>query len=310
MRISVTDPLSKAFAWVKQVLFVNFALKKWLVLGFCAFLAQLGQGGGGGGGGGNFNFGNSLRNHGGPGGPEVGNWISQNIAMIVIVGLVILILGISLGLLLTWLSSRGQFMFLDGVVRNQPAVKEPWHRFRSLGNSLFLCRIVLGIIGFVAFLIVVGTSLLIALPDIRADEFGPFAIAAIIFGALLFLPLVIILAFIKAAILDFVVLIMYYRNIKIRQALKIFRREILPGHLGVFILFYLLKFVLGIAAGTIIIFGMCLTCCIAALPYISSVAFLPISVFFRSYSLYFLEQFGPQWRGIEIPPEQTPPLQP
>ncbi|MBN2376058.1 MAG: hypothetical protein JXD22_06640 [Sedimentisphaerales bacterium] len=307
MRISVTDPLSNAFAWVKQVLFVNFSLSKWFVLGFCAFLAQLGQGGGGGG---NFNFGNSFSHHSGPGGSEVSNWISQNIALIVTVGLIILILGISLGLLFTWLSSRGQFMFLDGVVRNQPAVKEPWHRFRSLGNSLFLCRIVLGIIGLAAILIVIGTSLLIALPDIKAEEFGPFAIIAIIFGGLLFLPLVIILALIKSAILDFVVLIMYYRNIKIRQALKIFRREILPGHLGIFILFYLFKFVLGIAAGTIIILGMCLTCCIAILPYISSVVFLPISVFFRAYSLFFLEQFGPQWRGIEIPPKQTPPLQP
>jgi len=47
--------------------------------------------------------------------------------------------------------------------------------------------------------------------------------------------------------------------------------------------------------------GCCLTCCVALLPYVSSVVFLPVHVFFRSYSLCFLEQFGEEWRIIQEP---------
>lgn len=52
----------------------------------------------------------------------------------------------------------------------------------------------------------------------------------------------------------------------------------------------------------IIFFGTCLTCCIAGLPYISSDVFLPIFVFDRAYSLYFLRQFGDHYNLLmELP---------
>jgi len=41
---------------------------------------------------------------------------------------------------------------------------------------------------------------------------------------------------------------------------------------------------------------ICLTLCLAALPYLGSVILLPLTVFLRSYSLYFIEQFGSEWR--------------
>jgi hypothetical protein len=56
--------------------------------------------------------------------------------------------------------------------------------------------------------------------------------------------------------------------------------------------------------------GACCTCFLAGLPYLSSVAFLPIFVCFRSYSLYFLEQFGEEWRFIGIPPAAPDPQEP
>jgi hypothetical protein len=34
----------------------------------------------------------------------------------------------------------------------------------------------------------------------------------------------------------------------------------------------------------------------AAIPYVASVVFLPVGVFFRAYPLAFLEQVGPEWR--------------
>ena len=56
--ISVTAPVGQALDWVKRMLFQPFDLGKWFVIGFCAWLAGLGEsgtsfhGGGGSGGGG------------------------------------------------------------------------------------------------------------------------------------------------------------------------------------------------------------------------------------------------------------------
>ncbi|NUQ50006.1 MAG: hypothetical protein HUU27_08825, partial [Phycisphaerae bacterium] len=45
MNPSVTEPISQAFERTKQILFQPFDLGKWCLLGFCDFLAQLGEGG-------------------------------------------------------------------------------------------------------------------------------------------------------------------------------------------------------------------------------------------------------------------------
>ena len=55
--VSVTDPLTPALRRVKTILFAPFDLRKWFIIGFCAWLSSCGEndggGGGGGGGGGN-----------------------------------------------------------------------------------------------------------------------------------------------------------------------------------------------------------------------------------------------------------------
>ena len=45
MKISVINPISPAIERTKLVLFRPFDLGKWFKLGFCAFLATLGEGG-------------------------------------------------------------------------------------------------------------------------------------------------------------------------------------------------------------------------------------------------------------------------
>jgi hypothetical protein len=130
----------------------------------------------------------------------------------------------------------------------------------------------------------------------RADQFGPGALAGILLAVGFFLFFGIAFAVFMAVVKDFVVPVMYLRNVPATDALRIFRRELLAGHVGAFLLFYLMKIVLGMAAAGIAVVALCLTCCMAALPYIGSVFFLPISVFFQCYNLHFLEQFGPQWQ--------------
>jgi len=53
---------------------------------------------------------------------------------------------------------------------------------------------------------------------------------------------------------------------------------------------------------------VCLTCCMAAIPYVSSVVFLPVAVLFRAYSLHFMAQFGPEWDVFRaVPTHPVPP---
>ena len=53
------------------------------------------------------------------------------------------------------------------------------------------------------------------------------------------------------------------------------------------------------AIGVLVLVAIVVTCCIAgclmALPYLGTVVLLPVLVFKRSYSLYYLAQFGPAY---------------
>ncbi len=294
--ISVTAPIESAIERTRKIPFQPFNAEKWFVLGFCVFLANLASGGGGG-----FRGGNAFRQAAQPDGQafqKIGDWISSHLTLVIGIGLLFFLLIVALVALFQWLSSRGQFMFLDGVAQDRARVTEPWRRFRELGNNLFFFRFLLGLAWMGGFAIIGLMAWLIAKPDIAAGHFGGLALTAVILAGVFLVISALALAVLALLLMDFVVPIMYHRNLKTIEAFSIFRQEILPGHVGIFVLFYLMKLALGIAAAVIIVAGTCLTCCIAGLPYLSSVFFLPVFVFFRCYSLLFLEQFGNEWRLI------------
>lgn len=295
--ISVTVPIEPAFQRTQKILFQPFNVEKWFVLGFSAFLANLAGGGGGGFRGMNvFRPGAQL---GSQGLPKISDWYSGHLVLVVGAGLFILLLIIAFVALFQWLGSRGQFMFLDGVVHDRAQVAEPWKHFRELGNDLFLFQFLLGLAWLGSFVIIGVMVWLIVSPDLTAAHFGWHALTGAILGGGLLLIATLGMAVVVLLLTDFVVPIMYHRTLKTVEAFSVFWNEILPGHIGTFVLFYLMKLVLGIAAAVIIFAGTCLTCCIAGLPYLSSVFFLPIFVFFRCYTLSFLEQFGDAWHLMD-----------
>jgi len=283
--VSVTDCISDGFEGVKRVLFRPFDLGKWFVLGFSVFLAGLGKG---------WPSFNSSGNIGSPG--QAAAWVEENMVLVLLITSLVLVFILGLFALFKWLSSRGEFMFLDCVVHNQAAVVEPWRRFRDLGNNLFVFRYLLMIAFGAGLLAVIALSVFLAWADILAGRFGSGAVAAM--GLIIGYILVVGFPYgiFTSVIEDFLVPIMYRRNIRVLDALGVFRREVMPGNLGAVVLFYLMKIMFTFCAGIIMIIGFCLTCCLASLPYISSVVFLPVFVFFRCYSLSFLEQVDPQWR--------------
>jgi hypothetical protein len=294
LNTSATDAISGAARWTKKVLFAPFSFRKWLVLGFCSFIASIGQGGGC-----HFNFRSGGQVPDEHHMQEAILWVNSNLLLTGILTAVGLFMAFGIFVLLLWLSSRGIFMFIDGVVRDRAAVKEPWKRYRSLGNSFFLPRFFLGIGSIVFLLTVAALSVAVAWPDIALQQLGTRSVFAISIGGLLLLPAAIAILLANAILRDFIAPTMYRHNMKSMEAIHTFWTEIfLPNPLG-FVFFYLLKIVLNIAAGIIIILGTCLTCCLAALPYISSVVFLPVAVFFRSYPIFYLEQYDPGWQLIQ-----------
>jgi hypothetical protein len=299
MAVSVTAPVDSAFQRMKFMLFSPFSLEKWPVLGFLAFLAFLGQGGG--------NVPSNAFNYRDKGVGHMGRLLTEHWRMILMIGAGALLVGIALGILFTWLSSRGKFMFLHAVATDRVEVKAFWHRFKELGDSLFIFRLVLGLIGLGAVIVIGGITVLLMLGDIRARHMSVSGIVILVGAVFSLIVVTVILAIIGLLLRDFVVPVMYLRNLHAKAAFGVFKDEVLAGNAGVFILFYLLKIVLSLGAAAIIFLGTCLTCCIAALPYVSSVVFLPVFVFFQCYALYFLEQCGPQWSVFGPPSPAAPP---
>lgn len=293
--ISVIDPISPAIERVKTILFRPFDLGKWFVIGFCAWLACLGSGGVP-----NFNFpGEALDN--------AKDFIITNLYWILPLVIIVVLLIIALIVLLTWLSSRGHFMFLHCVALNKDEVKVPWRKFKKQGNSLFLFRIVLFLISFAVIMLLVAMLAVISVLLFAGD--GHSNLLAIIFRVLFkfcfILPTVIVFTLIKKFTLDFVVPVMFLRGTTCTTAWREFW-PLLVGNKGKFALYILFQIVILLAVGIIVIAGVCITCCclgcILAIPYISTVLLLPILVFKRSYTLLYFRQYGPSFDVFSTEP--------
>src|SRR2546430_13308373 len=113
-RIEIFRPFGEAFELTNKILFQPFNLKKWLVIGFAAFLSGHLAGVG-------FNFpspfGNFQSHRTTPEviSPHFEQWKPWLVA-VVVVGAVLFF---SLGIALTWVEARGKFLFSDCVVRNK-----------------------------------------------------------------------------------------------------------------------------------------------------------------------------------------------
>lgn len=297
--ISVLDPLSLAGERMKQVLFRPFDLGRWLAIGFTAWLASLGEGGGGGGGG---NFG---QNRGGGGGgqtfndfwTEMTDYVTANLAWVILIAATVFILILALGLLLTWVSSRGRFMFLHNVATGRADVVAPWNAYASHGNSLFLFRVVVGfglflvILPFLAF----GLWAVVGMLRLESIETGLMLRAIAGLGVASVLGLVALV--IDKLTTDFVVPIMALRSTRCLAAWQEFA-GLMAGNPVSFVLYLLFSLVLAFATVVLILIVAllcCLACCLFSIPYVGTVLLLPVYVFLRGYSAFFLAQFGPQY---------------
>lgn len=291
-QISVIDPISPAIERVKTILFRPFDLGKWFVIGFCAWLAYLGEGGGP-----SFNFGGQQYETSGESFHHAKEFLIENLSWILPVAITATVLIIIIGLVITWFSSRGRFMFLHCVALNKAEVVVPWHKFRKQSNSLFLFRIVLGLISFAVIMLLVAVLIVITVL-LFAGGGGPNPLGIILMVLLaicLIIPTAIVFAIIGKFTRDFVVPIMFLRQGTCMVAWREFW-PLLTGNKGKFTVYILFQIVIALAVGIIVMACICVTCCclgcFLAIPYIGTVLMLPLLVFDRSYSLLYLRQYG------------------
>lgn len=314
MSITVIDPIGKAFERTKLVLFRPFEVGKWFKLGFCAWLASFVEGGSGSGGMGNSGSGwqESSGEEFGEGLEKAQDWVAENQELLIGIGSAVLFFLIAVFVLTAWLGSRGRFMFLDGVVKNRGAVVKPWNEFTALGNSLFRFQLLLLFFGFLFFVVSVAAGVAVAWGDIEARQFDAAAIGGIVLGGGLLVVLTFVVGLVNLFTRDFVVPAMYSRNLFVSDAWDAVRTEVLGEHTGSVVLYCLMKLVLGMALGMLVFAVILLSCCVLAIPlmipYIGTVMLLPMFVFMRCYSLYFLDQLGGSWRLIHA--EDAEPEEP
>jgi hypothetical protein len=308
LNLSVIDPVGRALERVKLVLFQPFDLGKWCVIGFCAWLALLGEGGGF-----HANFPFNWSNHRGRSldreFEQARDYVMGNLYWIVPVVVTLVVLGLALGLVFTWLSSRGRFMFLHCVALNRAEVAEPWRQFGREANSLFLFRIVVGVICLIVTLPLVILCVGIGWRMFKAGGPALVGVLEMVGLGLVFVLLAMAFALIGKLTRDFVVPLMYLR----RQGCCACWSELLRllgANAGDFILWLLFQIALGFVIGLLILAVVIVTCCVAgclmALPYLGTVLLLPVLVFHRAYALHYLAQFGPAF-DVFAPPAPVPP---
>lgn len=328
--IQVLEPIGAAVERTSEILFRPFNLGKWMTIGFAAWLAFLGTGhggprgggfgGDGGGGGCNFKWGE----HSGDFHHEFlefKNDVISNLPIVLTLGSCFLLFGLALLVLFVWLRSRGQFVFLNCVARNRTDIADPWSRYASRANSLFLFKLVLVLVH-----IVIVTAMVVPLGFViwafAETDFEVFAAGGVVVGILMVLGIIavsIVFGIINSLTTDFVVPIMYVQNLAVMQAWKRLWR-VITANKGVTILYLLLIFLIGMGLGfatAAIAFTACCCFCfwcvswLLLIPFVGSYLFtvltLPLWVWRRAYSAIFLSQFGPEYNVFINPDAPAAP---
>lgn len=303
MNIAYFEPLGRAWNRMKNALFKPFELRKWFIVGFNAFLAGITEGHHGSSGtshNDDMSFGEFL---GLPN--KAWGWLMDNTGWALFV-LFIAFFIIIVIIVLTWLSSRGTFMFMDNVVHDSAEIAKPWKHYKMEGNSLFLWRlcfgflVFVGVIMFLAFFFITATQL-------YEENYYRVPVFFIVGLGFLFVLFLIIVGYISMFLKNFVSPIMYKNNITTTKAwgrfVLLFRQH--PFH---FIFFGILAFVLTILFVIAVIVAGLMTCCIGfvllIIPYIGTVVTLPVWYTYRAFSLEYLAQFGPEY-DVFPPPADT-----
>ncbi|MGH7341608.1 MAG: DUF7544 domain-containing protein [Candidatus Rokuibacteriota bacterium] len=295
--IGYLAPLERAWARMVEQLFRPFDLAKWFVLGFACCLARLGQGGGPSF---NFNVPADLFEDDADAATLdglAGAFDPDDLFAPAAIGCLVLFLLALLVLipLLMWLSARGQFMFLDGVVRRRAEIVEPWREFRREGNSLFLWQLAFALIALASLLLLAAPGVVLL---IMAGNAGRSLVPGILLLVLPLLVWIVALVYIGFFLSAFVVPIMHRERLRTTAAWRVFL-PVFKAAWPRFLLVGLFVLALHVAVAIPILIAGLATCCILfivlIIPYLGTVALLPLWVTYRAFTLEWLAQFSPRF---------------
>jgi len=302
---SAISALGEAVSHMGAKLF-PFNFVGWITLGFVSLLESCGSGSGTGG------VQNRLGDAaGGPG--SVGDpirfieqafaWIASHMLVIVAALMAIMVLS----LLLVWLRSRSIFVYIDDVATGRFDLVRPWGEHGARADSFFaLSLVVQGAAFIVLFLILALGVFFVVWARAKAWASGAILMGVVPLGFIFFLA-IIGAAVLDMALRDFVAPLQITRNLGSRDAAGLFL-SMLSSSPGIFIVYAILRFLVGIGIGIVVLVGTCLTCCIGALPLVNQTLFQPIYYAERAWSLKLLTQMGEDVAATLVPPPAPPPL--
>jgi len=325
---------------VKRVLLSPFSMRKWLKLGLIAFLAGVVAGGGGIGGGGPSGNGGADFDQVGP---QIMGWYQAHTGAIIAGAIGIGIVGLAVFLIMLYVSSIFRFIFMESVITTETRIRESWHRNKAEGISYMWWRIGFGLASLLLVALLFGGPVTILVLFILGPaKGGGFAAVggAIVLGLVtIFFALIcaLVIGLINAMTRDFVLPLMYLRRIGSVAGWRAFWPILCGNKLG-FLIYFLLKFVLAIAAWIVGMFGVIIGLLVAVIPlaligftgwgivwllgitawhwwylgvlipvglviamllgYWMTCMLLPIPVWFRSYALKYLGYVAPKAQTI------------
>jgi hypothetical protein len=249
--ISAVDTISPAFQHAKKQLFQPFRFGQWSRLAVVGLLA--GELGSGGGFNTNFNI-PSTHRHGGSeqflslGWPKL---IGDHPLMFASLIAFLVVAGIGLVVLFTYIGSVMRFILFDSIVAKECHIRKGWARRRREGRLLFVWQITLMLLSLVTFVILIG------IPVWFAWGLGWFAhpaehVMGLVLGGILlvlvFLAVIVGFAVVHVMTKDFVVPQMALENISAFEGwsrLWLWMKAEKGGYAG----YIGMKIVLAVAAG-------------------------------------------------------------
>ncbi|MFC1524766.1 hypothetical protein ACFL5I_00090 [Planctomycetota bacterium] len=269
-------------------------------------------------------------------------WATTHMTLLIILIVAAVLIISIIWMVVIYFSSRFSFVYLDGVIKNDMQIKKAYKENRITGWSYFLWRIIFWptvLLVIMLFLALVGLGIYLL-----ATAYGFTTVVIILtiliglIALLVFIALIIFGSVITTFIDDFVVPIMYLKKLRVLQAWKVFR-GLLRFNKTHFFLYVIFKILLALASVIVIILPCCcfgaicmpfglLMVGLVVLAFKFSIIWVavvlmglvawfiisvlwqtivsPVTVFFRTYPLVFLEGFGKEFASITPQPIQVP----
>lgn len=323
--INFTRAFETAWERTGIILFNPFDPGKWLIIGFNAFLVFLSEG--------SFSFNQAFHTENQTnyeslpallhGAKQIGPWLNSYLSsswLMLYLGLVFI--GLCVWLVLNWVGCRGQFHFIDNIVRNRAAVSWPWRRYAREGNAWFLFHLVFIVFSWILFIALAGVFIGLNWSWINHEREPSGSEVVVLLVTLLFgMGIWLIYAGIDFLLRSFVVPLLFKQTFDLWGALAAVGRLVV-AYPGSIIVYLLISFALAIAASILSVLVFCLACCfvcwIMVIPFVGSILLLlvlsmlllPVLVFWRCFQLECLAQFGPEYDVwiVDVPAAGSTPV--